>query len=71
MMTALNENRASEQVCALTAIRDGADHDLSLLIKAHPLTIGDNRWVLVIAQDVTQQQFWANLESVFFHETVR
>jgi hypothetical protein len=68
MMTAINENRETEQMCALTAILDGADHDLSLLIKAHPLTIGDNRWVLVIAQDVTQQQFWANLESVFFHD---
>jgi len=68
MMTALNENRETEQMCALTAILDGADYDLSLLIKAHPLAIGDNRWVLVIAQDVTQQQFWANLESIFFHD---
>ena len=68
MMTAMNEDREVEQMCALTAILDGADHDLSLLIKAHPLTLGDHRWILVIAQDVTQQQFWANLESVFFHD---
>jgi len=66
MMTAINENREAEQMCALTAILDGENHDLSLLIKAHPLSFGDTRWVLVIAQDVTQQQFWANLESVFF-----
>ncbi len=68
MMTAINENREAEQMCALTAILDGANHDLALLIKAHPLTLGENRWILVIAQDVTQQQFWANLESVFFHD---
>jgi PAS domain-containing protein len=68
MMTAINDDRETEQMCALTAILDGSNHDLSLLIKAHPLTIGTNRWVLVIAQDVTQQQFWANLESVFFHD---
>jgi len=68
MMTAINEDRADEKLCALTAILDGAKHDLSLLIKAHPITIEGNRWILVIAQDVTQQQFWANLESVFFHD---
>ncbi|CAD7849103.1 MAG: hypothetical protein [Olavius algarvensis Delta 4 endosymbiont] len=68
MMTAINEGKADEQLCALTAILDGAKHDLSLLIKAHPITIEGNRWILVIAQDVTQQQFWANLESVFFHD---
>ena len=68
MMTAISENRADEQLCALTAVLDGAKHDLSLLIKAHPITIEGNRWILVIAQDVTQQQFWANLESVFFHD---
>jgi signal transduction histidine kinase len=68
MMTAINDNREAEQMCALTAILDGADHDLSLLIKAHPLTIGENRWIIVIAQDVTQQQFWTQLEGVFFHD---
>ena len=68
MMTAIKENRSDEQLCALTAVLDGAKHDLSLLIKAHPITIEGNRWILVIAQDVTQQQFWANLESVFFHD---
>jgi signal transduction histidine kinase len=68
MMTAMKDNRPAEQMCALTAIMDGADHDLSLLIKAHPLHIGLNRWILVIAQDVTQQHFWAQLEGVFFHD---
>ncbi len=68
MMTAINENRVDEQMCALTALRDGSRHDISLLIKAHPLTVENHRWILVIAQDVTQQQFWANLESVFFHD---
>ncbi len=68
MMTAINDNRPDEQLCALTAIHDGSEHDISLLIKAHPLTVDGRRWILVIAQDVTQQQFWANLESVFFHD---
>ena len=68
MMTAIRENRMDEQVCALTAMQDGSRHDISLLIKAHPLTVEGHRWILVIAQDVTQQQFWANLESVFFHD---
>jgi len=68
MMTALKENRPDEQMCALTAFLDGTSHDLSLLVRAHPLEIDDQRWILVIAQDVTQQQFWVNLESVFFHD---
>ena len=68
MMTAINENRTDERVCAMTVIQDGAKHDISLLIRTHALTVEDQRWILVIAQDVTQQQFWANLESVFFHD---
>lgn len=68
MVTAINENRTHEEICALSSDREGATNDLSLLIKAQPISVEGFRWILVFAQDITQQQFWANLERVFFHD---
>ncbi|THB81016.1 MAG: sensor histidine kinase [Desulfobacteraceae bacterium] len=68
MMTAINEDKADQQICSLTADRDGTIKDVSLMIKAQPVKIEDYRFVLIFASDVTQQQFWTNLERVFFHD---
>lgn len=68
MMTAIDKNIADEQICALTAGQDGVTKDACLLIKAQPLSLDENRWILVYAQDITQQQYWVNLERIFFHD---
>jgi signal transduction histidine kinase len=68
MMAALMVNRTDEQVCALTAENDGVVQDISLLVRAQPLVVENERWILIFAQDITQQQFWLNLERVFFHD---
>lgn len=68
MMVAINEDRPSEEICALTADQEGVKNDMCLLIKTQPLQLEGNRWILVFAQDITQQQFWVNLERVFFHD---
>ncbi len=65
---ALDKNIPKERTCALVADRDGARSDICLNIKASPVNIDDKRWILVWAQDITDQQFWANLERVFFHD---
>lgn len=68
MMTAIDKNKADEQICALTAEHDGVTKDVSLLINAKPLIVDENRWILIYAQDITQQQHWENLERTFFHD---
>lgn len=68
MMTAIKEDKIEERICALTSAHHGETRDCSLLVRAQPLTVDGNRWILVFAQDITQQQLWANLERVFFHD---
>ena len=68
MMATIKDNKTNEQICALTTERDGVKNDICLLIRAQSLVVEDNRWILIFAQDITQQQFWANMERAFFHD---
>lgn len=68
MMTAIEKDEICEQVCALDTRINGVTNDICLLIKGQPVRIDDQRWILIYAQDVSQQQFWINLERVFFHD---
>ncbi|MBU0675606.1 MAG: HAMP domain-containing histidine kinase [Proteobacteria bacterium] len=68
MMAAINDDVINEQPCALTAKKGDEIVNLCLLIRAQPIVVDNHRWILVYAQDITMQQFWMNLEQVFFHD---
>lgn len=68
MMAAIEDDVNDEQVCALSSGNNGTTSDMCLLIRAHPIRVDDRRWILIFAQDITQEQFWINLERVFFHD---
>lgn len=68
MLSAIDDNRECEKVCALTIDNNGRKSDICLLVRAQPLKVDGNRWILVYAQDITKQQFWASLENIFFHD---
>lgn len=68
MVAAIDDNASSEKICALKVENNGRTEDLCLLVRAQPFIVNRNRWILVYAQDVSQQQFWANMEDVFFHD---
>ena len=68
MMAAIRENREEEQICALASDHDGAMSDICLQVKARPIAIDGNRWILFYAQDITQEQFWLNMDRIFFHD---
>ncbi|NJD91057.1 MAG: sensor histidine kinase [Geobacter sp.] len=68
ILAAIDDNKACEKICAVTIEKHGKSSDICLLVRALPLVVDGNRWVLVYAQDVSQQQFWANLENAFFHD---
>jgi K+-sensing histidine kinase KdpD len=64
----LENNQTTERTCALATRRDGKDEDLTLLVKAHPITIENKTFILLFLQDVSQQQQRAALERTFFHD---
>ncbi len=68
MMSAVRDDRAMEQICALVSDKNGTVSDICLKVKAEPIQIDSKRWILFYAQDITQQQFWINLDRVFFHD---
>ena len=67
-MAAIENDAADEQMCAMTMEKDGVKSDICLLIRSHPMRVDDHRWILLFAQDITQEQFWMNLERIFFHD---
>ncbi len=67
-MMAIENDKSDEQICILASEKDGVKSDTCLLIKSQPINIEKNRWILIFAQDITQQQFWTNMERVFFHD---
>lgn len=68
MMAAITDNVIDEKVCALSSEKNGVKKELCLLVRAQPVVIDAHRWIMIFAQDITQQQFWVNLEQVFFHD---
>ncbi len=68
MMSALVQNTQCERVCALTVGTNGASRDICLRVRATPLSIEEQRWIVICAQDISQELFRSNLENVFFHD---
>jgi len=68
MMSALQDDQTNEQTCALVSDKGGIVSDICLKVKAAPIEFDNKRWIIFYAQDITQQQFWVNLDHVFFHD---
>ena len=67
-MSAFQDNITNEQICALVSDKGKTKSDICLQVKATPIELDGQRWLLFYAQDITQQQFWINLDRVFFHD---
>lgn len=68
LATAHARRTTAEQICALTTIRDGVEQDYAFLVRAHPIEISRQQFVLVYLQDVTEQQRRAALARSFYHD---
>ena len=68
MMTAINHKKEDQQICALVSDHKGIISDLCLQVRAKPITVDGNEWIMFYAQDITQEQFWLNMDRVFFHD---
>ena len=67
-MNAITRDITDRQVCALTAGHTGGVKVICLSVKAKPFVADNNRWILLFAEDITDQQFWLTLEQTFFHD---
>ena len=68
MMAAIDDNRSCERICALSTVRKGRATDICLLVRSLPVAVDGHRWILVYAQDISQQQHWANMENEFLYD---
>jgi len=68
MMAAIDDDKICERICALKVENNGILNELCLSVRAQPFIVDLNRWILIYVQDVSQQQFWVQMEDVFFHD---
>lgn len=69
IVTSLAENRPVEKHCALKIIRDGQEKDIYLSVRSQPAVFDNEQMVLVFLQDITQEQEWAALDRIYYHDT--
>ena len=67
-VSSLAQDKPVDRICALTANRDEATVDLSLMVRAHPIKIDNKKFILLFIQDITLEQLRAALERTFFHD---
>lgn len=64
----LATNRPAERDCLLTVDRDGSMHDFVMRVRAHPLRIDEQRFILLFLQDITRDRRRAVIERSFRHD---
>ena len=68
MVVSLATGEATERQCFVTVERDQKLIDLYLDVKAQPIRIKDNDFVLLFLQDITREQQLSCLERTFLHD---
>lgn len=68
MMAAIDDDQPCERICALSIERKGQTHEICLKVRSQPVVADGTRWILVYAQDISEQQNWANMENEFLHD---
>ncbi len=59
-----------ERKCALTALVNGQETDISLRVRACRIILDDRPFVVLFLQDITAYERWAMLERTFFHDII-
>jgi signal transduction histidine kinase len=68
IVTSIVENKPVEENCSLAVNRSGIEQNLFFRVRAHPINIRDNQFILLFLNDITKYQQMATLERVFFHD---
>jgi len=68
IVTCMAENTAVTRMCVLKTAGDDLPEELYLKVTAYPIIIEEHRFTAIFIQDVTEEQRWATIEKVFFHD---
>lgn len=68
IVTSLGLNQPTSRTCAIETERNGRRGDLFLSVHARPLELEQQRFLLLFLRDITEEQKWASLQRVFFHD---
>ncbi|MCU0599870.1 MAG: ATP-binding protein [Desulfobacterales bacterium] len=68
IVSALAEDNPVERMCALVVSKNGSPKEIYFRVRAYPVTIGNQKLILLFLQDVTSHQQWTLVEKVFFHD---
>ncbi|MBC8191004.1 MAG: sensor histidine kinase [Candidatus Marinimicrobia bacterium] len=68
IVSSLESNEPTEEICALKANNHGSDVDLVLKVRSHPAVIQNTRYIMLFLRDITLEQQRAALERTFFHD---
>ncbi len=68
IVASLKDDQPAERICALTRMQGDKEQEIALVVRAHPLKVNDERFLLVFLYDITLQQQRVMLERTFFHD---
>lgn len=68
IVSSFGHGKPEERMCSLAAKRGDQQVNIMLLVRSYPMTIEDNKFLLLFLQDISQQQQRAALERTFFHD---
>jgi signal transduction histidine kinase len=68
VQASISDGMTVERKCVLSVVREGRNEELCLAVRAHPLLLENRRFTLLFLQDITQQEWRAALERVFFYD---
>ena len=68
IVASLERDKPEERLCAATLLKDGKEIEICFQVRSYPISFSGRRFLLLFLQDITNQQTWAALERVFFHD---
>ena len=68
MVTSAATHTTDQRICTLSIMHNGIPSDMVLEVRAHPLQIKDEWFILLFLRDITREERYAALERTFFHD---
>ncbi|MEW6288428.1 MAG: ATP-binding protein [Thermodesulfobacteriota bacterium] len=68
IVASLKKDTPQERICAATVLKDDQEIEICFQVRSYPIRFEGQRFLLLFMQDITNQQAWASLERVFFHD---
>ncbi len=68
IVTSLSQQTSVERKCVATIWRNGGTEDICFNVRSTPYPIAGKLYLMLILQDISEQEKWAEIQRVFFHD---